>query len=574
MSRPGVASALLPLLGFAGGCDDPANRSAWRDADDRAPGLTDVTARLGLAWRVERGGPGSAWMPDSMTGGCALFDADGDGRIDLYVVHGVRDASGRDDGPDGANRLFIQEPDGTFRDATAASGLGDRGYGMGVAVGDLDGDGDEDLYLANHGRDRLYLNLGGGRFEDASDRAGIGNDGWSSSVGLIDHDGDGDLDIFVANYVDFEPGVTGHDAGGRPEYPSPLQYRGTSDVLWRNDGDGRFTDVSVASGIATLQGRGLGVAVLDLDGDGRRDVYVANDASPNFAWIAGPDGTFRERGMELGIAVNRNGRPEASMGIAIGDCDDDGRFDLLLTHLVQESNTLYLHATPGTWEDATRRAGLAAPSVDTTGFGCAFLDLDHDGDLDLAIANGRVLRHLTHVGATELPAHWQPYGEPNHLLRNDGAGSFALDVAGASDFAHLAEVSRGLAVGDLDRDGDLDLVVVNADGGLRVHRNDLPKSGRGVVLHPRGAEGDAAALGAIVEATISGGTARRIVGAGGSYLAHHESAAHFGIPDGATLERLVVIWPDGVRELFDPPETGVAHAVLRRGAGRYQGGAS
>ena len=321
--------------------------------------------------------------------------------------------------------------------------MGHTGYGMGAAAGDVDNDGFVDLYVTNYGPDCLYHNEAGRSFADVTRGAGLSGEGWSSSAGFLDYDADGFLDLFVARYLDYDPAVTAVDDGGLPEYPSPSSFDGLPDRLYRNQGDGTFADVGARAGLESLAGRGLGVVFTDLDDDGRVDIYVANDGDPNFAWINTGSGRFEERAQVLGLAVNAYGQPEAGMGIALGDSDLDGGLDLLVTHLVQESNTLYRRRSPGVFEDATAGSGLGAASVDYTAFGTAFADLDQDGDLDLLVANGRVYRALPHPGAG-VSAHWRGLCRAQPALPQRRARGRFLDAGprGAA-FTTPVEVSRG-----------------------------------------------------------------------------------------------------------------------------------
>jgi hypothetical protein len=516
-----------------------------------AAGFTDVTDDLGISYMLTRPeAAGDYFMPDSMGPGCALLDFDGDGRLDLYVVAGFRTRDGRTSDERGADRLYRQRSDGRFEDVTHAAGVGDPGYGMGVAAGDIDNDGDVDLYVTSYGLDRLYRNEGDGTFVDVTERSGIHNPAWAASAGFFDHDADGFLDLFVTNYLALGASETGADAAGRPEYPSPFRLRGVPDVLYHNDGDGTFTDASAAAGIASTRGKGLGVTFLDLDADGRLDVYVANDGESNHAWIQDASGRFTDEAFFMGLAVNALGLPEAGMGVAAGDVDGDGCTDLLVTHLAQESNTLYRCLEPGLFEDATTTSGLGPPSVDFTGFGTVLRDFDLDGDLDLVVANGRVLRHIPYPGAS-LDAHWTPYAEPNRLFLNDGKGRFEAAAPLGRDFCADVEVSRGLAAGDIDTDGDIDVVVTNGNGTVRVYRNDMERSGSWFAVRALDPSLGRDALGALVTVTAAGGREwRRRVSSAESYLSSSEPVAHFGLGGVGEVAAIEVTWPDGLHERF------------------------
>ena len=383
------------------------------------PGLEDESRARGIEFFAARG-ENDYFMPDSMGPGCALFDADGDGDLDAFFVQGIRAADGKLQSEAGRDRLLLQAADGKFSDASANSGVDDPRYGMGTAVADVDGDGDLDLFVSNYGSSRLYLNRGNATFEDATEAFGIAEEGWAASAGFFDYDADGRPDLFVVRYLEFDIKIVGADSAGQPDYPSPLAFKGLPARLWHNEG-GRFRDVSRESGISSGVGRGLGLAFTDLDGDGRMDVFVANDSEPNFAWIQSSPGHFENRAFAMGLAVNRVGRPQANMGVTVGDCDGDGTLELFITHLVAETNILYRKSGEKKYSDATEGSGLGGPSLDLTGFGTSFADIENDGDLDLLVVNGRIMRRGPH-GAARLSAHWLPYAEENQLYFNDGTG--------------------------------------------------------------------------------------------------------------------------------------------------------
>jgi len=517
------------------------------------PWFTEITEESGLRFVHETGALGGLLMPEIMGAGCALLDHDGDGDLDAYFTNGsfaFSDPGGRGAASDRPrNRLFRREADGRYSDVTAEAGVGDDGYGMGVAVGDFDADGRPDLFVTNQGADRLYRNLGGGRFADVTGAAGVAGDGWSCSAAFLDFDADGDLDLFVTRYVSFDPAKECTDAAGRPEYCGPKEFPPVPDVLYRNEGGGRFTNVSAASGVAAVAAAGLGVTCEDFDGDGRLDVYVANDAYANHLWLGQGDGTFVDDALLLGAAFNQQGMAEAGMGVVAADFDGDLDLDLFMTHLRNESNTMYC------WEgaalgfaDCTGERGLAAGSMPTTGFGTVAFDVELDGDLDLFVANGSVNRGDPWPGA-EVPSPWDRYAEPNHLWLNEG-GRFVLagDVGGT--MTARVEVTRGVAVGDVDADGDLDVLLANVQGPARLYRNDAPRRGRWLLVRPVESARGGIALGATVTVRAGGRSFLRTVASGTSYLSGSDPRVHFGLGAVDEVDEIVVRWVDGRSERF------------------------
>jgi len=565
---------LIPfgLLPGCGGADPGPPATGATDAAPAPPpprGLfVDATVEAGLELRVTRPQvAGDHFMPDSMGPGVALLDFDGDGDLDLLRIGATRTPEGEARSETGADLLFENDGRGRFREVSAERGLASSGYGMGAAIGDIDGDGDPDVYLTRYGADRLLRN-DDGRFVDVSDAGDPLGPGWSASAAFLDLEGDGDLDLFVTRYLDHDPSVTGEDAAGRPEYPAPAMFPGMTDRLYRNRGDGTFEDITDAAGLAGHRGRGLGVVVLDLDEDGRLDLVVANDGEPNFAWLAGADGRFTERAVELGLALNGEGRPEAGMGIDAGDCDGDGDLDLILTHLVRETHTLY-RREGASFLDGTVRAGLAAATFPRTGFGVGFIDADLDGSPDLVALHGRVLRGARDPGTT-LGPHWAPYAEPDALFLGDGAGRFREAKEEAGALATTVEVGRGLAWGDLDGDGDLDLVLTTADGALRLLRGTArdaeapPHWLRVRAIDPRRGSD---AIGATVRIRVGERLLTGLTGGGRSYLSAVDPAVHFGLGAESAVTAIEVIWPDRSRETF--PGGGVDRTIeLMKGEGQ------
>ena len=551
--------------------------------------FTEVTESVGIDFDHQPGRYGSYFLPEIMGGGAAMLDFDSDGDLDLYFVNRTfRSVPGgpASDGEDLAqesttNRLYRQEADGRFVDATKGSGLEDPGAcGMGVAVGDVNNDGLPDVYLTNYGPDRLLLNTGEGVFVDITDEAGIVNRRWSASAIFFDYDQDGWLDLFVTNYLDYVPGrpcVT----RGKPEYCGPNVFPRTPDILFRNlGGDGErdsrayFADVSVSSGIAGKLGAGLGVVCGDFNQDGRPDIYVANDGHANFLWINQEDGRFSEEAILVGAAYDRVGRGQGSMGLAMADMNDDERLDLVITHVAGENNALYL-SSGEYYEDGSVQSGISAASFPYTGWGVVLFDLDHDGDLDLAIANGHIARkeddsQSPSESASDGSNPWSPYFEPNQLLINDGTAAFRLLASSDDAFLEGREMSRALVAGDIDNDGDLDLLVTNIAGKARLFVNDADKSGNWLSVRatdPR--YGNRDAYGAWIKVRADGRCWRQHLNPGSSYLSSHDPRLHFGLGKIDSIDSIDVVWPDGLTERFRGGPVN-EFRVVSRGVGESQ----
>ena len=531
--------------------------------------FSEITGEIGLAEKGETWPAGHYLTPEITAGGVALFDYDNDGDLDLYQVRHPPPAPMPGAFTQAApNRLFEQTANGRFVEVEGAAGLDDPGYGHGAALGDFDNDGDVDVFVTNYGPDQFYINDGGGRFTRVTDSVGISGDEWSSAATFVDYDRDGDLDLFVVHFATFDPAKRCPVGDAiEPDYCGPHTFPGLRDTLWRNNGDGSFSDVSEAAGI-DLPARGWGVIAADFTGDGWADLYVANDEEPNQLWVNNQDGTFLDEAVLRGVAFNSHGRVEASMGVTVADLNEDGVLDLFMTHVTSETNTLYQSGGAGAdamYFDRSAAAGMSGVDLPHTGWGCALLDLDHDGDADLAVANGRVAKGLTHPQA-DLGAYWGRYAEANLLFRNDGDGRFTdiRDSGGA--FTRHLEVTRALAVGDIDSDGDLDVVTANVDNHLRVFRNDAPRAGTHWVMI-RAMTGKRDALGAEIRLTVDGRPRSGVALSSYSYLAGNDPRVHFGLGGHDSIDAIEVRWPSGRREAFDG---GVADRVitLYEGTGR------
>ncbi len=431
--------------------------------------IVEVTGDVGLPVKEAIWPDGEYHTPEITPGGVALFDFDQDGDLDIYqVCHcepGPLPSAFSKPSP---NRLFEQTAEGKFVEVEGAAGMDDPGFGHGASVGDIDNDGDADVFVTNYGQDKLYLNRGDGTFEDITATSGIEGDVWSSASAFVDYDRDGDLDLFVVHFATFDPSKRCGSASADYEvdYCGPHLFDGKQDQLYRNNGDHTFTDVSDEAGITT-PARGWGIIALDVTEDGWPDLYVCNDEEPNQLWVNGGDGTFMDEAVFRGVAFNGFGRVEASMGITIGDVDGDHTLDLFMTHVTSETNTLYTNDGDDMYSDSSARCGTAGVDLPYTGWGCGFFDMEHDGDLDLAVANGRVAIGTVAANSNH-GNYWNRYAEPNLLFANDGQAKFS-DVSDRSDtFGTRPEVTRGLAFGDLDNDGDLDLVTNDIANRLRI----------------------------------------------------------------------------------------------------------
>ena len=546
---------------------------AWPALAGEDPVFEDVTDTAGLDFTYDNGASGRYWFPEIMGGGAAILDYDGDGRLDLYLVQGG--ALGPDKGPADrqGDRLFRNLGGGDrprFSDVTESAGIDARGYGMGVTVGDYDGDGDPDLYAMNYGDNQLWRNDGDGTFTDVTDKAGVNDPRWSVSGSFADYDGDGDLDLYVANYADFT--FDNHrdcrSAGlGERDYCSPSAYDGVSDTLFRNDGDGRFVDVSDRSGIASASEHGLGVISLDFDGDGRLDIYVANDGDPNHLWLNRGDMTFEDDSLMAGSAVNSAGMTEAGMGVDAADVDGNGAPDLFLTHMRQETNTLYLNDGKGWFRDMTSRSGLGTPSYPMTGFGTRWLDIDNDGRLDLVAVNGAVVKEKDLAAAGDA----FPYHQTNQVFvnRTQPGGELAFEDASARSGAafEASHVSRGAAFGDLDDNGTVDILIVNINGPARVLMNRSAPGHHWLGLRLAGPDGRVERPGAVAWLLAEGDRQRMLhAHSDGSYASASDPRVVFGLGNESAPRTVEVVWPGGQREIFSDLQPDRYH-VLHAGTG-------
>jgi tetratricopeptide (TPR) repeat protein len=495
----------------------------------------EIAARSGLVFRYDCGPTANLYLPDTMGGGVGLIDFDDDGWLDVYFVNGcplpVDPANVRT-----PNKLFRNRRDGTFEDVTARAGVAGLGYGMGCAVGDYDNDGHDDLFVTGLGRTILYRNRGDGTFEDVTARAGVGSDRWTTAAGFGDLDDDGDLDLVVITYVTVDPKNVPdcRDPLGKAMHCPPGHFPAEFDHLFRNNGDGTFSDVSREAGFEVPGGLGLGLAIADLDGDGKLDVFVANDAAPNFLFRNLGGLKFEEVGVTAGLAYDGTGRATASMGVVAEDLDGDRRIDVFHTNFLNEPNTLHRNLGGGLFTDTTLAAGLDAPSRPMTGFGTAALDTDNDGQLDLFVANGHV---------DDRPWAGHPMAQLPQLYKGLGNGRYKVADSSTAPYFARWVVGRGVAAGDLDNDGRVDLVVVHRDAPAALLHN-VSESGHWLSLRLRG-KGAKTPIGARVTCTAGGRTSVRWMTSGTSYLSASDPRLWFGLGTARTIDRLEVCWPSG-----------------------------
>ena len=569
-----------------------------RGSDSPSVRFVDATEEVGIHFSHTSGARGDYFLFETMGSGAAFLDYDRDGWLDIYLVdgfdllswngvfspsnsvaedekgHWVKEGyqaplrfSGRVDssvflieqnlGSALLGNRLLRNQQGNFSDVSDLSGAGDKGYGMGIAVGDYDNDGFADLYVTNYGANALYRNDGNGFFLAETERAGVGDPHWGSSSAFFDADNDGDLDLYVTNYLDASP-TNNRLCGGavsafnssvgrallvprdRRTYCSPRRYNGAPDVLYRNDGEGEFSDVTRSSGVFSVYGKGLGVAAADYDLDGDVDLFIANDGMRNF-FYQNEQSVFVERALEAGLAYNGQGQPEAGMGIAVGDYDYDRDVDLLVTNFSRESNTLYNNEGNGQFSDQSDYAGLQEDTMLPLGFGAFFFDADNDADLDIFIANGHVLDRVDQQDAD------LTYRQANQLFLFSDSTFYDASSIGGSAF-RIKEVSRGAAVGDYDNDGDQDVLVTNGNGPAKLYRNN-GDARNWISVELVGSRDNRDAVGASVILECEGVLQTRQRIGGGSYLSTSDARLHFGLGDCTQVDMLEVVWPSGQKQV-------------------------
>ncbi len=576
--RAAASSLMLPALAIALlACGRKESPVPARPPASEAPAATpppagdvfipfeEAAAAAGLVFKHVNGAIGQKYMMETLGAGVCVFDYDNDGLQDIYFVQSGGLPGYHAEGPPPRAALFRNLGSGRFEAVPGAAGLADPDhYGMGCVAGDIDGDGDRDLYVTGFGRNVLFVNDGHGAFHDATAKAGLAGGGWGASATLFDADGDGDLDLYVANYVIYDLANTLYCGENRPGYRTvchPKNFDSAPDRLYRNRGAGTFEDVSERSGVVDRTGKGLGVVAGDLDGDGDEDLYVANDDTPNFLWRNHGDGTFDEEGEGAGVALSEDGAPQAGMGVDMADYDGDGRPDLVVTNLSEETNELYRNEGDGTFSNTTFSSGIGPPSLLSVGFGALFFDPDNDGDLDLFVANGHIIDNIGLYSDTIT------FEQAPLLYRNRGNGR--LDVPKAEGALARRLVGRGAVRFDVDDDGDEDIVVSQNDRPAILLRNERRGAGHWLTMTLSGRAPNRDAIGALVVLESGGKLQWREARTASSYLSQADRRMHFGLGDGTTVDRLRVRWPGkrGGWEAFEVP--GIDRGVtLQEGAGQ------
>jgi len=502
--------------------------------------FTEIAAQAGITFKHVFS-PEKKYIVESMSGGVALFDYDNDGYLDIYFVNSLTvDLAAKHQKTKSA--LYHNNGDGTFTDVTDKAGVGDVGFGMGVAVGDYNNDGFDDLYVTCLGRNHLFKNNGNGTFTDVTNKAGVGDPRWSTGAAFLDYDNDGKLDLFVSNYVDFDLDHLPEFGKGRtcqfkgvPVQCGPRGLPGAGDSLYHNNGDGTFTDVSKKAGVSDPNGYyGLGVICSDFDEDGYVDIFVANDSTPNFLYHNNGDGTFKEIGFTSGTAVNESGSEQGCMGVTVGDYDHDGKLDLFITNFDDEYNILYHNDGHNAFTDVSYTAKLAEVSLPYVGWGTKFFDYDNDGWLDLFVVNGHAYPQRDHHRQRELLHH------------NNRDGTFSEVAAQMGATLMQERVGRGAAFGDIDNDGDIDIVVNDLDGSPQLLRNDGGNSNNSVLIKTVGVNSNRDGIGARVKVVSGDLTQIDEVRSGGSYLSQNDLRLHFGLEKRTTIDLIEVRWPSGV----------------------------
>ena len=511
-----------------------------------APYFRDVTDAMKLDFRHINGFSADRRLVETMGSGGALFDFDNDGDLDLYLVQGNSLSSSAESSP--TNRLYRNDA-GVFTDITTSANVDDTGYGLGAVAADYDSDGYRDLYVTNLGKNILYRNKGDGTFTDVTAHAQVGCPLLSASAAFADIDRDGDLDLYVCNYVEYtlETDIPCYYKNTLRIYCGPNEYHGIADVLYRNNGDSTFTDITKSAGVYEPTTRGLGVVFTDVNNDRWPDIYVANDMSPNTLFINQGDGTFREEGVLRGVAFNGDGIANGSMGVDAGDYDNDGDIDLWVSNFALEANCLMQNDGDGYFEDVTFEVNLADPSFYALGFGTRFIDFDNDGWLDVLVGNGHIWDNVKQIDAK------QSYAQPVQLFRNQDGTNFT-DITAEAGLAKIPYVVRGMLFGDIDTDGDVDVVLCQSNRPAVILSNEISSENAWLTVKLVGTDGNTDAIGAQVQLEANGITRLREVICGASYLSGNDPRLTFGLGDASKIDNLQIRWHNGnVQQLNKVP---------------------
>ena len=550
---------LLCLILFIGtGCGNQSSEPSVKTKQKSQALFIDNTVKTNIEFRHQAGNPHDYFMPRDMGSGVGLIDYNLDGLLDIYLLQNA--------GPDSGfkNQLYRQNHDGAFENVSNQSGLDIDGYNMGVAVGDISNDGYPDILVTGYQSTRLFLNQQGKRFVEVSQSSNINNKGWSTSASFLDFDRDGWLDIVIANYVEYAPTELCHGSDGKPEFCGPDGFPSATSKLYRNTGKNAvFEDVSIDSGLAMHPGPGLGVVCLDFDGDHWPDIFFADDARPNRLFINQQNGKYKEEALKRGLALDAMGQTKANMGVAVGDIDNNGMVDLFVTHLATERHNLWHQEPPGFFTDRTASFGLNQSAWRGTGFGAVMADFDNDTDLDIAFVNGDIRASSGNpvTGQSKIDPFWMNYAQRNQLFSNNGGGQFN-DISNHNpDFCEEPNVGRGLAVGDLNNDGKLDMVISSIGAPTKILYGNNNKTNNWTIILPTDPEkGNRIDIGA--EVTVIAGNKRwkKWLNPGGSYLSSNDPRLHFGLDDLTKFDGIEVRWANGSKEQFPGRNSG---SILR-----------
>ena len=512
--------------------------------------FVDVTQETGIDFQHTDGSTGERHIVESVSCGLALFDFDNDNDIDIYFLNGTNLKSDPS-APPVSNRLYRNDGNWKFTDITDQAGVGDQGYGLGICVGDYDNDGHADLYLNNFGPNVLYRNNGGGTFSDVTAKAGVSN---GSEVGagtcFLDIDNDGDLDLFVANYIQYRPEDNKQRiVNGHPAYPGPMLFGPASDTLYRNNGDGTFTDISQASGIANHKGTSMGAIASDYDGDGDTDIIVGNDAMGNYVYQNDGSGSFQEVGLLTGLAYDLHGQGQGTMGVECADYDNDGLLDFYMTSYQKQWATLYKNLGQGYFSDVTMMTGAGIETLPRVTWGTGLVDFDNDGHRDIYIACGHLQDNI---------GLWDDsgtYRSPNVFLANNGNGKFISASKAAGPGLKPIGSSRGAAFDDLDNDGDVDVVILNSRQAPTILKNASNTDNAWLRVHLRGTKSNRDGVGAMIKVTVGDKHYIDEVRSGRGYQSAYQSQPHFGLGKTSTIQQIEVTWPSGAYDVFQkvPP---------------------